>query len=324
MKEITFLQATNEAVDEEMERDKSTFLMGEDVRIWGAPYGDVKGLYQKYPDRVFDAPISERAILGAAIGAANMGFRPILHLMYMEFLAVCFSELVNTTVKSRYMTGGMFKMPITILVYCGAGISAAGQHSDTWNGLFLSVPGLKVVFPSTPYDLKGLLKSSIREDNIVVFLQHQALLHGDIKSQVPEEDYTIPLGRAEIKKPGQDVTVVASGNMVHRALAAAKTAAAKGVNLEVVDLRTVAPLDKDTIIESVKKTGKLIVLDEEPLTGSVASEIAGIVAEEAFDYLKAPIKRVCAPDTPVPFSPPLEKKWIPSEKDLLKALAEIT
>lgn len=320
MKKINFKQAINEAVDEEMQRDPTVFLLGEDVRVWGAPYGDLKGLFDKYPDRVFDTPISERAIMGAAIGAATMGMRPVASMMFIEFLGVCFSEIANTLVKTRYMTGGMVKMPITLLAYCGAGISAAGQHSDTWNGLLMSVPGLKIVFPSTPHDAKGLLKSAIREDNPVVFLSHQFLLGGEAEDPMPEGDHLVPLGKAAIRRAGEDITVVAMALMVHRALAAAKIAEERGISMEIIDPRTLIPLDKETITDSVKKTGRLIIFDEEPKTGSAASEIAATVAEEAFDYLKAPIRRVCTPETPVPFSPPLEKEWMPSEDDLLRAI----
>jgi pyruvate/2-oxoglutarate/acetoin dehydrogenase E1 component len=323
MKEITYKQAINEAVDEEMRRDAMVFLLGEDVRTWGAPYGDLEGLFEKYPDRVFDTPISERAIVGAAIGAAMMGMRPVASMMFVEFLGVCFSEIANTLVKTRYMTGGMVKMPITLLAYCGAGISAAGQHSDTWNGLLMSIPGLKIVFPSTPHDAKGLLKSSIREDNPVVFLSHQFLLGGELKSAISDGEYLVPLGKADIKREGKDVTVVATALMVHRALAAAKMAEERNISLEIIDPRTLVPLDKETIIDSVKKTGRLVIIDEEPKTGSAASEIAATVAEEAFNYLKAPIKRVCAPETPVPFSLPLEKEWMPAEGDLLQAIDDI-
>lgn len=324
MREITFLQAINEAVDEEMNRDKSVIVLGCDVRIWGAPRGEFKGLVEKHgPDRILDTPISETAILGGAIGAAVTGMRPIANIMYTSFLGVCGDELINQLTPMRYMFGGKIKMPVTIMCYVGAGFSSAAQHSRTLFGWLMSVTGLKIVIPSTPYDAKGLLKASIREDNPTIFLNHRMFLGKGIKGEVPEEDYTIPLGKADIKREGSDVTVVAIGLMVHRALAAANRLQEKGISIEVVDPRTLAPLDKETIIDSVKKTGRLVIMDEDPKTANAAAEIAAIVADEAFDSLDAPIKRVCAPDTPVPYSPVLENFWMPDEENLIKAINEI-
>jgi len=325
MKEITFLQAINEAVDEEMERDPSVFIIGEDVgKHWGAPFGEFMGLFDKYgPERVRDTPISETAILGGAMGAAITGMRPIASIMFVDFMGVCGDELITHLTKMRYMFGGKIKMPVTIMSYSGAGLSAADSHSKSMYGLFMSIPGLKIVAPSTPYDAKGLLKSAIREDNPVIYLQHKALIFGGLKGEIPEEEYTIPLGKADIKREGSDVTVVAITLMVHRALAAADKLQEKGISIEVIDPRTLVPLDKQAIINSVKKTGKLVIMDEEPKTGSAAGEISAIVAEEAFDHLDAPIKRVCAPDTPIPFSPILEKFWMPDEEKLIKAVTEI-
>ncbi len=246
--------------------------------------------------------------------------RPIAFLYFTDFLGVCGDELINQ-LQMRYMFGGKAKLPLTITAYSGAGVGAAAQHSKSLYGLLMCVKGLKIVTPSTPYDAKGLLKSAIREDNPVIFLEHQMLLR--LTGEVPEEEYLIPLGKADIKREGSDVTVVAIEFMVHRALAVANKLQEKGISVEVVDPRTVIPLDKQAIIDSVKKTRKLVIMDEEPKTGSVASEIAAIVAEEAFDLLRAPIKRVCAPDTPVPFSPVLEDFWIPDEDNLIKAITEI-
>ena len=322
MKEITFSQAQNEAFDEEMERDPTVFIIGEDIgEHWGGPMGQFRGLFEKYgPQRIRETPISEAAILGGAIGAAATGMRPIAAMMFADFLGVCFDELLNQ-LQMRYMFGGKIKLPLTILASTGAGVSAAAQHSKSIHGLLMSVKGLKIVTPSTAYDAKGLLKSAIREDNPVIFLTHKLL--GRTSSQVPDEEYLIPLGKADIKREGSDVTVVAIEFMVHRALAAADKLQQKGISIEVVDPRTLVPLDKQTIIDSVKKTGRLVIMSEEPLTGSAAGEISAIVAEEAFDFLDAPIKRVCAPDTPVPSSPVLEKFWVPDEEDLIKAVTEI-
>ena len=324
MKEITYIKAINEAVDEEMARDSTVFIMGEDVRAWGAPLGEFQGLYRKYGDgRVLDTPISETAIMGAAIGSASTGVRPIANIMFAEFLGVCMSDIMNALCKSRYMTGGKVKLPVTIMTYSGGGISAAGEHSSCIDGLLMSIVGLKIVVPATPYDAKGLLKSAIRDDNPVIYFLHKNLIFSGIKGEIPEEEYTIPLGKADIKRQGSDVTVVATALMVHRALSAAEKLQQKGISVEVVDPRTLAPLDKETIINSVKKTGRLAIMDEEPKTGSASAEIAAVVSEEAFPYLKAPIKRVCAPNTPVPFSPALEKVWMPDEDDLTKAVNEI-
>jgi len=322
MKEISFMKAINEAVDEEMKRDPSVFILGEDVgKAWGAAYGDFVGLFDKYgAERVRETPISETAILGGAIGAAATGMRPIAFLYFVDFLGVCGDELINQ-LQMRYMFGGKTKLPLTITAYSGAGVSSAHQHSKSLYGLLMAIPGLKIVTPSTPYDAKGLLKSAIREDNPVMFLEHKMLLR--LTGEVPEEEYTIPLGKADIKREGSDVTVVAIAFMVNRALAAAAKLQEKGISMEVIDPRTLVPLDKQAIIDSVKKTGKLVIMSEEPKTGSAASEISAIVAEEAFDLLDAPIKRVCAPDTPIPYSSVLEKFWMPDEEDLIKAVTEI-
>ena len=323
MREITYLKAINEAVDEEMARDPAVIVMGQDVKKWGAPLGEFKGLFEKYGDRVLDTGISETAMVGAAAGSAATGMRPIVHIMFGEFLGVCMSDIRCALTKTRYMTGGKTKFPATIMTYTGGGRSAAGEHSACPYGLMMATPGLKIVAPATPYDAKGLIKSAIREDNPVQVFYHVGLIFSKVISKIPEEEYTIPIGEADIKREGSDVTVVAIGLMVHRALAAADKLQEKGISIEVVDPRTLAPLDKQTIISSVGKTGKLVIMDEEPKTESASSEIAAIVAEEAFDLLKAPVKRVCAPDTPIPFSPALEKVWMPDEENLIEAVTEL-
>jgi len=326
MKELSCLKAITEAIDEEMSRDPNVFLMGEDVgKYWGGDSGEFLGLFDKYgPERIRDTLISETAIMGAAIGAAETGMRPIANIMYSDFLGVCMSDIMNALCKSRYMTGGKVKMPVTILANSGAGLSAAGEHSSSIEGMLMSIAGLKIAIPSTPYDFKGLLKSAIREDNPVIFLYHKSLIFGGLKGEVPEEEYIVPLGKADIKRKGSDVTVVATALMVHRALAAAEKLQKKGISIEIVDPRTLVPLDKQAIIDSVKKTGRLVIMDEEPKIGSASAEISAVVAEEAFYFLDAPIKRVCAPDTPIPFSPALEKIWMPDEENLIKAITEIT
>jgi pyruvate dehydrogenase E1 component beta subunit len=305
MKELTFIRAINEAVDEEMQRDPSVFILGEDVgKSWGAAAGDYRGLF-------------------GASGAAATGMRPIAFLFFVDFLGVCGDELINQLTQMRYMFGGKIKLPVTITAYIGAGTGSAAQHSKTLFGWLMSIPGISIVVPSTPYDAKGLLKSAIREDNPVIFLEQQRLLFSREKSEIPDGEYTIPLGKADIKREGTDVTVVATALMVHRALAAAVKLQEQGISIEVIDPRTLVPLDKQTIIDSVKKTGRLVIMSEEPKTGSAAGEIAAIVADEAFDFLDAPVKRVCAPDTPVPYSPVLEKFWMPDEENLIKAVTEI-
>jgi pyruvate dehydrogenase E1 component beta subunit len=322
MREIRFNQAVNEALDEEMARDPSVFIIGEDIgEHWGGPFGQFRGLAEKYgTKRIRDTPISETAILGGAIGAAATGLRPVAAMMFVDFLGVSGDELLNQ-LQMRYMFGGKIKLPLTIIAMSGAGASAAAQHSKSLYGWLMNIQGLKIVAPSTPYDAKGLLKAAIREDNPVVFLTHKML--GGVAGQVPDGDFTVPLGKAEVKREGKDVTVVTLALMVHRALSAAQKLQEKGISIEVIDARTVKPLDRQAIFESLKKTGRLVIMDEEPVTGSWASEVAAVVAEEAFDYLDAPIKRVCAPDTPIPFSPGLEKYWMPSEEALIKAIEAI-
>ena len=324
MPELNFIQAINQAIDEEMRRDPSIVVLGEDVRALGAPLGEFKGLFEKYgAERVIDTPISETAIMGAAIGAAATGLRPIANIMYANFLGVCGDELINQLTNMRYMFGGKIKVPVTIMSYTGAGTRHAAQHSRNLYGWLMNVTGLKIIAPSTPYDAKGLLKSALRENNPTIFLYHATLVKRGIKSDVPPEEYTIPLGKADIKRAGKDVTVVAMGLMVHEALEAAAILEKRGISIEIIDPRTLVPLDKETIISSVKKTGRLIIMDEEPKTGSAAAEIAAVIADEAFDYMDAPIKRVCAPDTPVPYSPVLEDFWVPDEDALIKAVSEV-
>ena len=324
MREVTFSQAQQEAFDEEMARDPGIFIIGEDIgEHWGGPMGQFQGLFAKYgAERIRETPISETAIMGAAIGAAATGMRPIAAMMFVDFLGVAGDELLNQ-LQMRYMFGGKIKLPLTILASIGTGVSAAAQHSKSLFGWLMAIKGLKIVVPSTPYDAKGLLKSAIREDNPVAYLTHKRL-GGRRTSQVPDEEYTIPLGQADIKREGTDVTVVATALMVHRALAAADSLQEQGISLEVIDPRTLIPLDKQAIIDSVKKTGRLVIISEEPRTGSCAAEVSATIAEDAFDFLDAPIKRVCAPDTPIPFTPAEEKFWTPDEQNLIAAISEIT
>ncbi len=325
MREINIRQAIGEALDEEMARDPSVFIIGEDVGPMGGLMGEIGGLYQKYGiDRVRDTPLSEAAILGAAIGSAITGMRPIARMRFADFLGVAWDEIMNQMTKMKYMFGGKIKMPLTMDALTGAGRRSAAQHSQSIEGMMMSIPGLKIVLPSNAYDAKGLLKTAIRDDNPVMFFEHKFLMWAGPKSDVPEEEYLIPLGQADIKREGKDVTVVATAAMVTRALNAAETLQKeKGISIEVIDPRTIVPFDKETVLNSVKKTGRLVVFTEECETGSFAGQVAAIVADKGFDYLDAPIKRVNAPDTPVPYGVVLEDYWIPNEEKLIKTINEI-
>ena len=325
MREINIRQAIGEALDEEMARDPSVFILGEDVGPMGGLMGEIGGLYLKYGiDRVRDTPLSEAAILGAAIGSAITGLRPIARMRFADFLGVAWDEIMNQMTKMKYMFGGKIKMPLTMDALTGAGRRSAAQHSQSIEGMMMSIPGLKIVLPSNAYDAKGLLKTAIRDDNPVMFFEHKFLMWAGPKSDVPEEEYLIPFGQAEIKREGKDITVVATAAMVTRALNAAETLQKeKGISLEVIDPRTIVPFDKETVLNSVKKTGRLVIFTEECETGSFAGQVAAIVADEGFDYLDAPIKRVNAPDTPVPYGIVLEDYWIPNEEKLIKTINEI-
>ena len=322
IREITFLEALREALFEEMERDKTVFLMGEDLQHWGGPWGVVKGFLEKFgPERVIDTPISESAFVGAAITAAATGLRPVVEVMFSDFLGVCMDQVINQAAKFRYMFGGQTKVPLVIRTTIGASGSSAAQHSQCLYSIFMHMPGLKCVIPSTPYDAKGLLKTAIRDDDPVMFFEHKLLYQ--IKGRVPKEEYLIPFGKADIKREGNDVTIVATALMVHKALRVAERLKNDGISVEVVDPRTIVPLDKDTIIKSVKKTGRLIVVDEDYERCSFASEIMAIVSSEAFDYLDAPLKRVSTPNVPIPYSPVLEKEIIPNEQRIIEAIKSI-
>lgn len=322
MSNMTFAQAIKDAHVVEMERDPNIYVAGEDVGVFGGCFGVTAGLLDQFGEkRVKDTPITESAIVGTAVGAASAGLRPIIELMFVDFIGVALDQLYNQAGKMKYMFGGKAKIPMVMRTACGAGIGAAAQHSQCLEALFMHLPGLKVVMPSTPYDAKGLLIEAIRDDNPVVFLEHKMLYA--MEGEVPEGEYTIPFGQADIKREGQDVTVVATANMVHTALGAAEKLAADGISLEVVDPRTLYPLDMETIIASVKKTHRLVILHEEVKFAGSGAEIAAQVAEDAFDYLDAPILRVAAPFCPVPFSPPLEKAYIPSEQQLIDAVKKV-
>jgi pyruvate dehydrogenase E1 component beta subunit len=319
-REITYAEALNEALREEMRRDATVFVMGEDVAVWGGGgiFGVTKGLVEEFgPERVRDTPISEEAIAAVAVGAAATGSRPVAEIMYVDFIGLAMEPIVNQAAKLRYMFGGKARVPLVIRAQEGAGRGNAAQHSQSLEAWFCHIPGLKVVTPSTPADAKGLLKSAIRDDNPVIFLEHKALYF--TKGSIPEGDLTIPLGVADIKRVGRDVTVVGVHTMVGKALQAAEQLADEGIELEVVDPRSLVPLDEAAIVESVKKTGRLIVSHEAYTRGGYGAEIITRVIEAAFDYLDAPPVRVCARDVPVPYSAVLETAALPQVEDLVAA-----
>ncbi len=323
MRMVSYRDALCEALREEMQRDKSVFLLGEDIgRYWEGAFKVTKGLAEEFGDeRVRDTPISESAIIGTAVGAAITGMRPVAEIMFGDLTTLAMDQIANQAAKIHYMFGGQAKVPLVIRTPFGGGVNIAAHHSQSLEAWFMHVPGLFVAVPSTPYDAKGLLKEAIRGDNPVVFCEHKLLY--PIEGEIPEEEYSVPFGVADVKREGRDVTIVATMFMVHKALEAGKTLEREGVNVEVVDPRTLVPLDKKAIVNSVKKTGRLIVVGEDCKTAGVTAEIAAVVAEEAIDYLDAPIKRVAEPDTPIPFSPSLEKYVIPDEKSIVKAVKEI-
>ncbi|MGH3436865.1 MAG: alpha-ketoacid dehydrogenase subunit beta [Sciscionella sp.] len=328
---ISYREAINEALASEMERDERVIVMGEDNAggqggsgeddAWGGVLGVTKGLYHRFPGRVLDTPITESGFVGAAVGAATRGLRPVAELMFIDFMGVCFDQIFNQAAKFRYMFGGKAVTPVVIRTMYGAGLRAAAQHSQCLYPLFTHIPGLKVVVPSSPYEAKGLLIQSIRDDDPVIFCEHKAMY--DTSGEVPEESYTIPFGEADIARDGEDVTVVAIGRMVSTALEAAGELAGAGVSCEVIDPRTTSPLDAESIIESVEKTGRLVVVDEATPRCNLATDISALVAQRAFGSLRAPIEMVTAPHTPVPFSDALEDLYIPNAQRVMAAVKTV-
>jgi pyruvate dehydrogenase E1 component beta subunit len=322
MKEITFSQATLEAMDEEMTRDEKVFIMGEDIARQGGIFGQFKGLPQKFGfDRIKDTPITETAIIGAAVGAALAGMRPIADMHFADFVGVAMDELFNQMAKIRYMFGGQTTVPVVVRAPDGLSNQAAAQHSQSVEAWFLHIPGLKVVAPSNPADAKGLLKSAIREDNPVIYFEHK-MLFGQ-KGLVPEGEYLVPIGKANVAREGKDVTIVSYSIMMGKALEAAEVLAREGISAEVVDLRTISPIDKETILNSVAKTKRLVIVHEAVKIGGVGAEIAAMVAEEGLDYLDAPILRFGSPYTPVPFSPVLEKAYRVKTESIVEGIRKM-
>jgi pyruvate/2-oxoglutarate/acetoin dehydrogenase E1 component len=319
MKRMSMVQALNSALDIMMAENDKVFLLGEDIGRMGGDFGVTRGLYDKYgPQRVRDTPLSEAAIIGTAVGAAMVGLRPVPEIMFADFLGTCYDQIVNNAAKMHYMFDGQFKAPLVIRTAAGGGFGGGPHHSQSVEGWFMNVPGLVIVAPSSPYDAKGLLIASIENDNPVLFLEHKALYQ--LKGPVEEEKYTVPLRRAAIVRQGADITVIASMKMTHEALAAAEEFAGEGVSVEVVDLRTLRPWDQETVLESVTKTGRAIVANEAPKMGGLGAEVSATISEEVYDQLKAPVRRVCGLDTPIPFSLPLEKIILPDRDDIKTAV----
>ena len=322
MREITYAEAIREALKQEMQRDPNVFLLGEDIGAYGGAFKVLKGMLDEFgPERVRDTPISEAAIVGAAIGAALMGLRPVAEIMYMDFLPIATEQLVVQAAKMSFTSGGKLRVPIVVRTQYSLGRAHASQHSEFFPVWYMNVPGLKVALPSTPYDAKGMLISAIRDDNPVLFIECGLLYRN--KGLVPEEPYEVPLGSADVKREGEDVTVVAVSRMVVEALKAAEELQKEGISVEVVDPRTLSPLDRKTITDSVKKTGRAVVAADDHKTGGVTAELTATIVEGAFDYLDAPIVRVASPDVPIPFSPPLEKQYMVWSDDIVKAIKEI-
>ena len=317
MTEMRYMQAINQALTSEMESDPSVFIAGEDV-VSGGVFAVTRGIFQEFGEkRILNTPISESAIVGLGIGAALTGLRPVVEIMFMDFIGCCMDQIMNQAAKIRYMFGGKMSVPMVIRTPGGAGLGAGPQHSQCLEALFAHIPGLKVVLPSTPYDAKGLMISAIRDDNPVVFVENKVLYGA--KGEVPEEPYTIPIGKGEVKKTGEDITIVAISSMVRKALEAADELEKEGVKAEVVDPRTISPLDIEIILESLKKTGRLLIVHEAVKNYGFGAEVAAVVSEEAFDYLDAPIVRVAAPFMPVPFSKGAEDNYIPSREKIVLA-----
>jgi pyruvate/2-oxoglutarate/acetoin dehydrogenase E1 component len=322
MREIMYWQAIREALTEEMERDPAVFLMGEDIGVFGGAYGVTRGMFERFgPQRVIDTPISEAALTGAALGSALTGGRPVLEIMYMDFMTLTADQLVNHAAKVRYMSGGQVRVPMVIRTTSGVGGLEGAQHCQSLEAWLMHVPGLKIACPSTAYDAKGLLKTSIRDDNPVVFIEGKALYF--IKGQVPEDEYLIPMGQAAVRRMGKDLTIVSYSRMCQVALEAANDLERDGIDAEVLDLRTLAPLDIEAVVQSVKKTHHALIVEEDCKTAGAGAEVCSQIVEHAFDYLDAPIVRVAGRDVPIPCAPNLESLVIPRKEDILHNVREM-
>lgn len=321
MRELTFAQALNEALHEEMDRDENVVFYGEDVGVYEGVFKVSKGLQEKFgSDRCFDTPISEAAIVGSAVGASIAGLRPVVEIMAMDWISIAIDALINQATMIPHIWDGQVKVSLTLRTQGGAGSGGGSQHCKSLEAFLYHIPGLKLVMPSNAYDVKGLLKSAIREDNPIAFVEHKLLYA--TKSMVPDDEYTIEIGKAEVKKEGSDVTIIGISKMVNEALIAASELEDEGISVEVIDPRTIKPLDMELIAKSVSKTGRVVIANEAFRTGSISGDISARIVEECFDSLDGPIVRVTAPDTHVPFSPDLEKLWIPNKDDIKKAIKE--
>jgi pyruvate/2-oxoglutarate/acetoin dehydrogenase E1 component len=318
-RKLTYLEAVREALVQEMRRDPTVFILGEDVGVYGGAFGVTQGMLEEFgPERIRDTPISEAAIAGAATGAALMGMRPVMEIMFMDFLTISMNQLVNQAAKMRFMFGGKASIPLVCRAPAGSGTGAAAQHSQSLEAWFVHTPGIKVVAPSTPADVKGLLVASIRDNNPVIFMEHKLLYR--MKGPVSEDLYTVPLAQADVKREGRDLTIIAYSIMVPRALEAAEQLATEGLEVEVVDPRTLNPLDTETIVRSVSKTGRVLIVHEAPVTGGVGAELAAVIADsEAFDYLDAPIRRLAGRNVPIPYNRTLEAAAVPQVGDIVAA-----
>ena len=318
---MTYLDAIRQGIWEEMERDPSVFLLGEDIGVYGGAFKVTAGMLEKFGEnRVIDTPISEAAIVGAAIGAALMGMRPVVEMQFMDFIACGFDQIVNMAAKMHYRWGPA--VPMVIRGPSGGGVHGGPYHSQSNEMWFVHTPGLKVVAPATAYDAKGLIKAAIRDDNPVIFYEHK-FLYRRVKEEVPEGDYVVPIGKAAVRREGRDMTVITYGAMVWAALDAARELEKEGLSVEIVDLRSLLPYDEETVLASVRKCGKVILLHEDTRTGGMAGELAALIAEKAFEDLDGPIVRVTAPDTPVPFSPPLEEYFLPNAQKVVDAARKL-
>ncbi len=324
MKKTTFIEAINQALREEMERDESVFLIGEDIAVYGGVFKATKGLLDRFgPERVIDSPISEVFIAGGSVGAAMVGLRPVPEIQFADFITPSMDQIIQQAAKVRYRTGGQWTCPMTVRVCCGGDVGGGLYHSQTNEQLFFSQPGLIVVMPSTPYDAKGLLKSAIRGEDPVIYFEHKRLYRW-IKEELPEEDFTVPIGKAAVRKKGDDITILAYGLIYHRALQAADMLEKDGVSVELIDMRTLNPWDRETILESVKKTSRAVLVQESPKTGGVMAEVGATIVEEIFDYLDAPVARVCGLDVPaMPFAPPMEHFFLPNAEKISRAVKKV-
>jgi len=321
MPEVTMLEAIREALFEEFDRDLAVVALGEDVGVYGGAFKATEGLLAKFgPERVIDTPISETAIVGAACGMSYLGLRPVVEMQFIDFIACCFNQVTNFVAKSHYRWGA--PVPMVVRGPSGGGVHGGPFHSANPEMYFVHTPGLKVVYPSTAYDAKGLLKSAIRDNNPVLVFEHK-FLYRRVKEELPTEEYTVPIGKAVVRREGRDLTIISYAAAAHTSLEAAQLLAKEGIDAEMIDLRTLLPLDREAIVDSVKKTGKLLIVHEDTRTGGIAGEIAAIVCEDAFGHLDGPIGRVTALDTPVPYSPPLEEFFLPSVEKVAAAAREL-